>query len=81
MNKKVLKVAFVAALAVVSGINVLSAQKSETLSDVALAEVEALANTEQGCVNGPNCWGYCFVENGRYSCEDYWIWNCITEIN
>ena len=44
MNKKVLKVAFVAAIAMVSGINVFNAQKSEMLSDVALANVEALAS-------------------------------------
>ena len=46
MNKKVLKVAFVAAIAMVSAINVFNAQKTEMLSDVALAHVEALAQTE-----------------------------------
>ena len=46
MNKKVLKVAFVAAIALAGGINVFNAQKSETLSDVALANVEALAVEE-----------------------------------
>ena len=46
MNKKVLQVAFVAAIALVSGINVFNAQKSEPLSDIALANVEALAEGE-----------------------------------
>ena len=46
MNKKVLKVAFFVAIAMVSGINVFNAQKSEMLSDVALANVEALAMGE-----------------------------------
>ena len=46
MNKKVLKVAFFAAIALVSGINVFNAQKSDVLSDVALANVEALAQSE-----------------------------------
>ena len=46
MNKKVLKVAFVAAIALVSGINVFNAQKSDVLSDIALANVEALAQGE-----------------------------------
>ena len=46
MNKKVLKVAFVAAIAMVSAINVFNAQKTEMLSDVALANVEALADAE-----------------------------------
>ena len=50
MNKKVLKVAFVAAITMVSGINVFNAQKSETLSDVALANVEALAQNENETV-------------------------------
>ena len=43
MYKTVLKVAFVAAVALVSGINVFNAQKSETLSEIAAANVEALA--------------------------------------
>lgn len=46
MNKKVLKVAFVAAIAMVSGINVFNAQKSNALSDIALANLEALATEE-----------------------------------
>ena len=46
MRKKMIKAAFVAAIAVVSGINVFNAQKSEMLSDVALANVEALAEGE-----------------------------------
>ena len=46
MNKKVLQVAFVAAIALVSGINVFNAQKKEVLSDIVLANVEALADNE-----------------------------------
>ena len=46
MYKKVMKVAFVAAIAMVGGINVFNAQKLEVLSDVALANVEALAQSE-----------------------------------
>ena len=61
MNKKVLKAAFVAAIAMVSGINVFNAQKSELLSDVALANVEALADAEvivgMPCMVVPN--NYC----------------------
>ena len=47
MNKKVMKAAFVAAIAMVSGINVFNVQKSEVLSDMALANVEALANDSE----------------------------------
>ena len=46
MNRKVMKVAFVVAIAIVSGINVFNAQKSNVLSDIALANVEALADNE-----------------------------------
>ena len=44
MNKKFIKVAFVAAITMVSGINVFNAQKTVALSDIALANVEALAD-------------------------------------
>ena len=46
MKKKTLKATFVVAIAMVSGINVFNAQKSEALSDMALANVEALADSE-----------------------------------
>ena len=46
MYKKLLKVTFVVAIAIVSGINVFNSQKSEVLSDVAMANVEALASSE-----------------------------------
>ena len=64
MKKNIMKVAFVVAIAMVSGINVFNAQKSEGLSDIALANVEALADDEinplcpNGCFdNGDGC--YC----------------------
>ena len=41
-----MKAAFVAAIAMVSGINVFNAQKTEMLSDIALVNVEALADDE-----------------------------------
>ena len=46
MKKNIMKAAFVAAIAMVSGINVFNAQKTEALSDVALSNVEALAEGE-----------------------------------
>ena len=46
MNRKVMKVVFVATIALVGGINVFNAQKTETLSDTVLANVEALAACE-----------------------------------
>ena len=46
MNKKYVKATLVAVVALVGGINVFNAQKSESLSDIALANVEALAEGE-----------------------------------
>lgn len=43
MKKNLIKAIFVVAIVMVSGINMFSSQKSETLSEVALANVEALA--------------------------------------
>lgn len=57
MYKNIVKVAFVAAIAVVCGINVFDAQKSEVLSEVALANVEALAAYEMNtdlCISFPD---------------------------
>ena len=46
MNKKYVKTTLVAVVALVGGINVFNAQKPESLSDIALANVEALAQGE-----------------------------------
>lgn len=46
MKRKFMKIAFVVAIAIVSGINVFNAQKPEVLSDIAMENVEALAQTE-----------------------------------
>lgn len=52
MKTKFLKVTFVAAVVVIGAFNVFNANKTETLSDIALANVEALAEVE----NDFNCW-------------------------
>lgn len=58
MNR--LKITLVAAVALASTVNVFNANKSETLSDMALANVEALAGVEYDgeCVEwaDKNCW-------------------------
>ena len=46
MKTRFLKVTFVAAIAMIGAINVFNANKTETLSDIALANVEALAEDE-----------------------------------
>lgn len=44
MKSRLFKIAFVAVLAIVSGVTAYHAQDKETLSDLALANVEALAS-------------------------------------
>ena len=67
MNKKYIKATLVAVVALISCINAFNAQKTDTLSDVALANVEALAEEEinEDCPNGcldrydpTGCWCY-----------------------
>ena len=65
MKKNILKVAFVTAIALVSGINVFNAQKSNTLSDVALANVEALADEEIG----PGNWIVTLYSLSHWKCD------------
>ena len=67
MNKKVSKVVFVVAIALVSGINVFNAQKSEVLSDTALANVEALAQAESG--DEYTGWSCCVAVWENVSCK------------
>ena len=68
MKRKVMTTAFVVAIAIVSGINVFNAQKTEVLSDVALANVEALADDE----NRKPCEDVCYYYEG---------WKCTRIIN
>ena len=48
MKKNILKATLVAAFALIAGMNVYNAQKSDVLSDLALANVEALASGSEG---------------------------------
>lgn len=57
MKKQMKKVAFVAAIVMACGACFMNSQKSETLSEVALANVEALANAKQATV----CTGFYWV--------------------
>ena len=60
MNKKNLKATLIAVVALVGGINVFNAHKSESLSVLALANVEALAENEWG--TGANCrWNSTYI--------------------
>ena len=71
MKSNLIKVAFVAAIAMVSSINVFNAQKSEPLSEIASANVEALANFS---IRGfEEDWR--LVENNLYSIQLPSSWN------
>ena len=50
--KRIMKIAFVAAFAAVAGYGVYANQQSETMSDLMLANVEALAGSE---ISNPGC--------------------------
>ena len=71
MKCKLFKIAFVVAIAMVAGINVFNAQKSESFSDVALANVEALAGGETGqqwgCAGNPT-----FIANEALRTAQCW---------
>ena len=67
MKKKFIRATFVTAIAMVCGINVFNAQKSETLSDIALANVEALAELESdmpGVGTTGSCTEVCYKHDG-----------------
>ena len=58
MKKNILKATVVAAFALIAGFNVYNSQKSDVMSELALANVEALANdVESGddFTNGTDC--------------------------
>jgi hypothetical protein len=48
MKRKFVKISFIVAMAMIGGINLFNAQKSIELSDIAMANVEALAQYEAG---------------------------------
>ena len=51
--KKIMRVAFVAAFAAIAGYGIYTNQKVDTMSDLMLANVEALAGSNEGYVIGP----------------------------
>ena len=66
--KKMIKIAFVAAFAAIAGYGVYANQKSEVLSDLTLANVEALAGSGEG---SGDCYGCAIYAIGI--CKD-WGW-------
>lgn len=66
MKRNFTKVAFAIAIVMLGGTNVFNDQKSETLSDTALANVEALANDSES--SGIN-WGSHTMDYYRNCCK------------
>ena len=60
MKKNILKATIVAAFALIAGMNVYNAQKSDVMSELALANVEALASWESD--------GDRYCPNSGYKC-------------
>ncbi|WP_455672695.1 NVEALA domain-containing protein [Phocaeicola sp.] len=71
MKKNILKATFVAAFALFAGYNVYNSQKAMEMSDLALANVEALANDgEAFCPDCKECTGHYYVCESDY--DSFW---------
>ena len=68
MKKNILKATLVVAFALIAGMNVYNAQQSDVMSDLALANVEALASGEG---SSSDCKTYC-TSDSRYDCIISW---------
>ncbi len=68
MKKNILKATLVVAFALIAGMNVYNAQQSDVMSDLALANVEALASGEG---SSSDCETYC-TSDRRYDCIISW---------
>lgn len=66
--RKIIKVAFAAAVVAMAGYGVYTNQKTDIMSDVMLANVEALASGEG---SSSDCEVYC-KSDYRYTCYIYW---------
>lgn len=72
MKKNIVKATIVAIVGVIAGINVFNSQNSIELSDVAMANVEALANDETGTgkCSIAIAWADCYNNsNGMWCCS------------
>lgn len=65
--KTKIKIAAVAVVAAVAGVGVYTAQRTNTMSDIALANVEALAQNEGGDYGSP-VWTRYYRGDGGYNC-------------
>ena len=75
MKKNILKATLVAAFALIAGFNVYNAQKSDVMSDLALANVEALADCEMS-FSGPSSYHITYIWICSWSCTSGGVWQC-----
>ena len=68
MNKKLIRLAFAAAFVAIAGYGIYANQKTDSMSELMLANVEALANDET--LSG-DCDTYCEPDNS-YTCFIIW---------
>jgi len=81
MKKKFFSVAIVAAIALGAGWNVMQSENDMKLSDLALSNVEALANNEEtdkpSCTNGCASIGWGFEQIVKCDCSyTGWVSSC-----
>ena len=74
MKRKFVKISFVVAMAMIGGINLFNAQKSIELSDIAMANVEALAQNEAGSDMCSTFYGFAKSKkiDGFYQIYTHW---------
>ncbi|MDR1115419.1 MAG: NVEALA domain-containing protein [Tannerella sp.] len=73
-KKSFLVVAIVVAVALFSGLNINQSKKNEVaLSDVALANVEALASENDSLYEALNCYLYGCQPDFNYNCHVYFL--------
>jgi len=77
MKTRFIKVTFVAAIAMIGAINVFNTNQTETLSDIALENVEALAESEcEYILSGPMNYHITYLWVCSWKCTPGGVWQC-----
>ena len=77
MKKNLIKMMLVAIVVVASGVNIYNSQKESGISDVVLANVDALAESECGYVlSGPMNYHITYLWICSWRCTPGGVWQC-----
>lgn len=77
MKRNFVKIAFVVAIAMIAGVNVFNAHKQIELSDIAMANVEALADVEcEYILSGPMAYNITYLWFCSWRCTPGGLWQC-----